>query len=618
MFTDIVGYTTLMAESEEKGLQARKRHRALLGPLAEAYRGRIVDENGDELVLSFPSALDAVNCALAAQAQLRVEPTLELRIGVHLGDVVFEEGRVYGDGVNVASRIRPLAEPGGIYVSYEVQRSIQNQPNINTHSLGEHELKNVRRPVHVFAVTGTASEPGPAVAEAHLLLGRRKPLWTALSVFLVMTLLVGAGLWASWPRPLGLLIDLAGVSGPPVNPALPESPSVVVLPFDNMSGDPEQEYFSDGITDQITADLARNPLLFVISRNSAFVYKEKAAKVEDIGRELGVRYVLEGSVRKAGDRVRITAQLIDATTDHHVWSEQYDGDLGDVFAFQSKISEEITAAMGVQMLRAEQKRARSLPTGNLTYYEAIMRGHFHHNRETRKGNAEARRWFERALELEPDLPWAYAGLGATYIGEYGSGWNNLDPASLDRGEELMRRALELDPFDMDALVGLAVVNLHRGRSRAALESMQKAVELVPNWETHQALLGVVLAQEDQLVPAIQAIKRAMRLNPRGPSSVLVSAAYVNLAAGRRQDAAALAERVRMANPDNILVRVALAAMYEYEGRHEEARVVAQEALRVNPDLTAEIAIRLVPGVEQTLEPEEAAQFGQNLQKAGFP
>ena len=264
------------------------------------------------------------------------------------------------------------------------------------------------------------------------------------------------------------------------------------------------------------------------------------------------------------------------------------------------------------------ERARALPTGNLTAYDSVLRGYFHLNRLTRKDNAEARRWFTRALELDPDYAQAHAGLGNTYVFEYYNGWNNLDPASLDRGEELLRRALELDSFLAGAHIGLAAVNLYRGRSREAIAAAEKAVELSPNFENFQSTLGVMLAQDGQIVPALQAIKRAMRLNPRAASIVLMNVAYVNLAAGRRQEAQALSERVRLSLPDNILIRIFLAASYEYEGRHEEARVLVREALQVNPDLTADIATRMIPGLEQVYEAEEAAQFEANLRKAGLP
>ena len=334
MFTDIVGYTALMAESEEKGLAARERHRALLAPFAHHHHGQIEDENGDELVLSFPSALDAVNCALAVQTELRGDAELQLRIGVHLGDVVFEGGRVYGDGVNLASRIRPFAEPGGICVSEQVYDSVKNQPNVKATSLGEQELKNVARPVEVFALgSGATSTPRP---------GRRRRLFqrTLVSVGAAFAI-AGIAVWATWPKPLAFVLDQAGLLGISENPPLPDKPSIVVLPFDNLSDDPAQDFFADGLVEDLTTDLSRLSYLFVIARNSAFTYKGKPIDVKQVGRELGVRYVLEGSVRRADDRIRVNAQLVDASTGNHIWAERYDRELAGFFSIQSEIIEEI-------------------------------------------------------------------------------------------------------------------------------------------------------------------------------------------------------------------------------------------------------------------------------------
>ncbi len=616
---DAVGYSRLMAEDEAATVRTLRDYREEIGLLVTQHRGRVVDNVGDNLMAEFPTALDAVQAAIEIQrvigarnADLPAERRMEFRIGVHLGDIRVEGERVYGEGVIIAARLEGLAEAGGVCISSEIHGQIRHKLDLAYEDLGEQSVKNIPEPVRAYRVQPHSQPEASASPDK-----RPRRLRTALAAAAAVLLLLALGLWASWPRPLGLLIDLAGVSGPPINPPLPDKPSIVVLPFVNISGDPEQEYFSDGITEELTADLSRNPDLFVISRSSAFTYKGKPVKVEDVGREFGVRYVLEGSVRKAEGRVRITAQLIDATRGHHVWGEQYDGDLADIFVLQSKISEEIMTALGSTVRWAEYNRARALPTENLSAYDALLRGHFHLNRANRKDNAEARRWFERAIEMDPDYAGAYALLGHTYIAEYGNRWN-IDPASLDRGEEFVRRALELNSFSTSAHIGVAYANASRGRLREAIAAAEKAVELDPSGEFQLAFLAVVLAQDGQIARSLQAIKRAMRLNPRPPAPILTYAAYVNAAAGRRQEAHALLERVRRSNPDNILARVALAAAYEYEGRHEEARVTAQEALRVNPDLTAEIASRMIPGVERVYSPEEAAQFTDNLRKAGLP
>ncbi len=405
-----------------------------------------------------------------------------------------------------------------------------------------------------------------------------------------------------------------------VDPPLPDMPSIVVLPFTNMSGDPEQEYFSDGITEDLTTELARNRLLFVISRNSAFMYKGERVNVEEVGRELGVRYVIEGSVRKADGQVRITAQLIDATTGGHLWSERYDRALSDIFALQSEIAEELLARVGGsggEILRAEFERVARKPSGSLTAIDSAYRGLYFSNRSTRQDIQEARRLFERAIEIDPGYASAYGWLGGTYTVAFASGWS-LDPKLLDRAEELARRALALDPTLPDGHLTLAFVNFFRDRPAEAITSAEAAVELGPNNEFAHGALGLALARSGRFVEGLQSIKRALRLNPRGPTPLLMMVAYVNWGAGRRAKAVELLERVRLANSDHITVRVALAAYYEGEGQHEKAVAAVREILRVRPDLTAEGATQLLPGLEAISDSDEFARYPDDLRSAGLP
>jgi TolB-like protein/class 3 adenylate cyclase/cytochrome c-type biogenesis protein CcmH/NrfG len=613
MFTDIVGYTALMAESEARGLRIRARHRSLLGSLAARYRGEIVDENGDELVVAFPSASDAVNCALAAQAELHEDAELQLRIGIHLGDVVFEGGRIYGDGVNLASRIRPLADPGGICVSGAVYDSVKNQGNVSSTSLGEKQLKNVARPVEVFAVGGTAAAAGSEAADGRPAAAagwRRVP--PVLSALAMLVLAVVLALWALWPRPLGWVLVLSGLSGLPTDLRLPDKPSLVVLPFSNMSGDPDQEYFSDGMTEELTTAFSRNPSLFVIARNSAFTYKGGPVKVKEVGRELGVRYVVEGSVRRAGRQVRITAQLIDATNGYHVWSEVYERDLSDIFRVQWEIAQEIEAALRVELEEAEFERARRAPTKSLDAYDLYLRGIYHFTKFTREEQAEARRLAERLLSLDPNFASGYAMLGATYFQEYAWCWN-LDRTLLDRGEELARRAIALGSPNSWPWVLLANIEIYRGRSAEARVAAEKAVQIEPNREFAHSALAAALSQEGRPLAALREIGRALRLNPRHPSPVLLVVGYVNLMGGRDDAALEAWERVRASNPDMVAARVPLAYQYAAQGRLADARVIVQEMLRVNSELTAEALLDWAPpGVPL------AEDFVEAMRRVGLP
>jgi TolB-like protein/class 3 adenylate cyclase len=542
---DVVGYSRLMAEDEAATIRTLSDYREEIAMRVRQHRGRVVDTPGDNLLAEFPTALDAARCAVETQEVLRTlnaglsaERRMDFRIGVHMGDVATEGDRIYGDGVNIAARLEALAETGGVCISATVHEQVRNKLDAGFTDLGDHTVKNIPDQVHVYLVQ-PRSQP-EASARASTPPGQRpRGLRTALAATAVVLLLLALGLWASWPRPLGLLIDLAGVSGPPVDPPLPDKPSIVVLPFANMSGDPEQEYFSDGITEELITDLAGVPELFVISRNSAFTYKGQPVKVRDVGRDLGVRYVLEGTVRKVKGRVR---QLIDATSGFHLWSESYDRELSDILALQSEISQQILVALKVELRDAAVERLVRRSSRDLKAQDTLWRGFAHAQRFTREGILEARYLYERAIEQDPDFALAYAAAGITYTVEYVYGWN-LDPALQDRAAELARRALALDPSTGPAYTVLTSINLGQGRLAEALAAAERAVELSPNTEVPHLALGMALARQGRLVAAMQSVARAMRLNPKAPSGLWVVVAYVNFAAGRTEKAVELWEQV---------------------------------------------------------------------------
>jgi adenylate cyclase len=616
---DVVGYSRLMAEDEAGTIQRLTEYRSLITNLVNDHHGRVVDSPGDNLLAEFPNALDAVQCAVEIQGVLRVrnqslaeQRRMQFRIGVHLGDVTVEGDRIYGDGVNIAARLEGLADGGGICISATVHEQVRNKLDVGYVDLGDQTVKNIPDQVRVYCIQ-PQSESERSSRGAVL----RGKLRAALVAAAGVLLLLGIGLWASWPRSLGLLVDLAGVSGPPVDPSLPDEPSLVVLPFENVSGDPEQDYFSDGITEDLTNEFARNPWLFVISRNSAFTYKGKRVKVEDVGRELGVRYVIEGSVRKAGERVRITAQLIDATTGGHLWSDQYDRKLSDMFEVKSEIAQEILGTVGVEMAAAESQRMARKRLQDLTAAELSWKGNSYVSQATREGTAEARRLFERAIELDPDYAPSYAFLGNTYVTEYANAWSG-DPALLDRAEELARRSIDMDPSWPAGHVTLGWVHLFRGNSAEALASADRAIQRGPNVEWPHALRGLALLEQGRMLEATASIRRALRLNPRRPTALLMIVAGVNLAAGRTDDAIELMERVRNANPDNILSRLLLAIEYEREGRHDQASIAVDEILRTVPDFSVEKAIMRFPNPERNRGSEEFAESVDALRKAGLP
>jgi adenylate cyclase len=615
---DVVGYSRLMAEDEAATIRTLTDYREDIAMRVRQHRGRVVDTPGDNLLAEFPTALDAVRCAVETQGVLRAlnaslpdERRMDFRIGVHMGDVAAEGDRIYGDGVNIAARLEALAEAGGVCISATVHEQVRNKLDVGFTDLGDQTVKNIPDRVHVYRVQPRSQPAAPARASTSP--GERaRRLRTVLVAPAAVLLLLALGLWASWPRPLGLAIDLVGLSGPPVNPELPDRPSIVVLPFANVSGNPEQEYFSDGITEELITDLAGVPELFVISRNSAFTYKGQPVKVRDVGRDLGVRYVLEGTVRKVEGRVRITAQLIDATSGFHLWSESYDRELSDILALQSEISQQILVALKVKLRDAALERIARRSSRDLKALDTLWRGVAHSQRDTREGNLEARYLYERAIEQDPDFAVAYAFAGITYWIEYSFGWN-LDPALLDRAAEMASRALALDPSTGPAQTVLSVINLGQDRLAEALVAAERAVELAPNTEVPHVVLGLALARQGRFVAAMQSVARAARLNPRAPSGAWIAVAYVNFAAGRTETAVELWEQVRAANPDMIIAHIPLAALYESEGRHEEARALAQEILRVNRDLTAESATELALALG--FDTNDAID---NLRRAGLP
>jgi adenylate cyclase len=609
---DVVGYSRLMAEDEAATIRTLSDYREEITMRVRQHRGRVVDAPGDNVLAEFPTALDAVRAAVEIQGVLRAlnaslaaERRMDFRIGVHMGDVATDGDRVYGDGVNIAARLESLAEAGGICISATVHEQVRNKLEVGFTDLGDQTVKNIPDRVHVYRVQPSAPIRGPATP-------RKRPRRLHLAATAALLIVLGGGLWASWPRPLGLLIDLAGVSRPPVDPPLPDKPSLVVLPFENMSGDPEQEYFSDGITEDLTNEFARNPFLFVISRNSAFTYKDKRVKVEDIGRELGVRYVIEGSVRKSGDRVRITAQLIDATTGGHLWSERYDRDLSDIFTLQSEIAAEILGAAGVATAEAETQRLTRITPQNLTAREASWKGVSQMLGFTRAGNEEARRLFELAIEADPGYAPSYAFLGNTYVTEFSNGWNR-DGTLLDRAEELARRSIEIDSSWPAGHLTLAYVNFFRGNLSQAVAGADRAIERAPSVPWPHTLRGLALSQQGHMLEATRSIRQALRLSPRPPTPLLLSMAFVNLGAGRTEDAMELLEQVRAANRDNLMARIVLAAHYEREGRHDRASAIVTEIQRVRPELATDEALEIIPGWKQIM-----SSAPRDLRSAGLP
>jgi len=420
---DVKGYSRLMSQDERGTIRTLTTYKGAMSILIQEYKGRVVDSPGDNLLAEFGSVVDAVNCAVEIQRDFAERNTelpparqMEFRIGINLGDVVEEEGRIYGDGVNIAARVESLAEAGGICISGTAYDQVENKLGLEYDFLGEQKVKNIPKPVRVYKVL---SFPGAAAHRVVRAKGAVERKWRKAALVLSAFLVVGVGaliIWNFLLRPSSPPIEITSVEK--MASPLPERPSIAVLPFVNMSGDPEQEYFSDGLTEEIITALSKLPKLFVIARHSSFSFKGKSVKVQQVGRELGVRYVLEGSVQKSVDRIRITAQLIDASTGHHLWSEKYDRDLKEVFALQEEITKQILMALQVKLTEGEQARLWEKGTRSLDAYMKQTIGREYLLRFTIEDNFRSRQLREEAIALDPEYPRAIIGLAWTHFGYF--------------------------------------------------------------------------------------------------------------------------------------------------------------------------------------------------------
>ena len=614
---DVKGYSRLMGEDEEATTRTLTTYREEMATVIRQHRGRVVDSPGDNLLAEFASVVDAVQCAVVIQATLQAENAglpahrkMEFRIGINVGDVVVEGEKIYGDGVNIAARLESLAEPGGICISGTVYEHVENKLALGYEYLGEQVVKNIAKPVRVYRV----AESGAAVpleSKKKKLSG--KQYWQRGVLAVLGLVLILGGIVAV--RQLSLRSpSSSGVFSSEQASALPlpDKPSIAVLPFINLSGDPEQEYFSDGMTEDLITDLSKLSGLFVIARHSVFTYKGKAVKVEQVGRELGVQYVLGGSVRKADNRVRITAQLVDATTGYHLWAERYDRPLKDIFALQDETIQKIVAALAVKLTEEEQERVWRRYTDNMEAYDYLLRGWEYWWRTTKEMNAQARQMFERAIELDPKYAAAYAALCWTYWMDWIMQWSQ-DPQSLERAFELAQRAIALDDSLPGAHQALGYVYLFKKQHEQAIAETERAIALDPNDADGYATLGFVLTYSGKPEEAIRLVERAMRLNPRYPVTYLACLGYAYRLTRRYEEAIAVQKRVLTRNPDFVGAHFNLATTYSELGWEEEAQAEVAEVLRLSPQASLEGVRRVLP----YKDPAELERVLAALRKAGL-
>ncbi len=612
---DVVGFTRLMGADEAGTLARLKSLRGeVIDPEIARHNGRIVKLMGDGALVEFASVVDAVTCAAAIQrtmagrnAGVPEAERFEFRIGINLGDVIVEGDDIYGDGVNIAARLEGLAEPGGICVSDIVHQSVKAKLDLTFEDMGAQQVKNVAEPVRAYSVV-LGGQTATKAAEPTKRDWRRPAIVAAGAV-----LIVAAGALA-WQRPWAPDVEPASIERMAF--PLPEKPSIAVLPFVNMSDNLSQEYFVDGMTEDLITDLSKVSGLFVIARNSVFTYKGRTVKVQQVAEELGVRYVLEGSVRRAGDTVRINAQLIDVVTGGHLWAERYDGTLEDIFALQDKVAREIIAALKVKLTVADEESLEHNPRPvNLEAYEWLLKGRKELAAQDRKNTEQAKVYFERSIEADPTYARAYTNLGFYYWQEWRI-WGRAKAINLDKAKEIGRTAVELDFLSAGARVLLAVVHQTDGEHLEADKWGSEALRLKPTQAETLGNLGAYFLNAARYEDAIAILSKAVRLDPLHPPQWLSWLGHAHFMMGEPQKAIDILQAGIARGPDYIAYHVFLAASYAVMNEHEKAQAEVLEVLRLNSRFTVSAYERYAMG--NTKNGNDVRRMAAALRNAGIP
>jgi adenylate cyclase len=585
---DVVGYSGLMRRDEQATLASLKESRQIIARLVAEQGGRVDDTAGDSVLAEFPSVVRAVECALAIQEALRRrnEPLPEdrqmrFRIGINLGDVIADEETIYGDGVNVAARTQALADPGGISICGPAYEQVKDKLDLNVESLGRQQFKNIAEPVVCYRVVsaGDIASPDSKAPRSVLLAG--------LALLAIAAVVAGSVLWQR------------GVEEPARQQEPPARPSVVVLPFSNLSADPEQEYFSDGITNDIITDLSRLQSLRVIARASAFAYKDQPIDVTDIGRDLGVRYVVEGSVQKAGGRLRINVHVTDSQTGFDLWGERYDGSVDDLFAVQDDVTRQIVDTLAVQLSPEERRNIGRAATRSFEAYDLFLRGLTQFRPRTPEGNKRAVDSYTRAIELDPQFARAYGGLAVALTVAYFRGWTDSPAETLERALALARKAVELDDQSPQTHWALGYAHLYRKEYDQAIAAVERAIDLAPNYADGYGLLAHIKNFTGDHEQALSLIQNAMDLNPYYTFDYPWNLGRAYYGLERYAEAAQALETALEKNATAAQVRLFLASSYLRLGRADDAEWEIEQVVMADPGFTVSQVANTLPLVDQT-------------------
>lgn len=621
--TDVVGYSRLMNVDEAGTLTRMTAHlEDVFKPAITEHQGHIVKTTGDGLLAEFASAVEAVECAVHIQTTMaeRVKDDPEdhrvlFRIGINLGDIISQQGDIFGDGVNVASRIEALADPGGVFVSQSVAGQIKGKIDTPLEDLGTHEVKNIPDPVHVFRMLLDGAEPGSPLAGAAV----SKPQARVWATWLAAVLVAGiaaAVLWPSPPPPADKPAQKEKTAGDKAVKSQAK-PGIAVLPFFNVSGDKAQEYLSDGMTEDLITDLSKISELSVISRTSTAGYKGRKFDIRQVGEQLGVRYVIEGSVRKAGEQIRINVQLIDALTGGHIWAERYDGDMKDIFSLEDKVLEKIVGSLALTLSEKERRRLASRGTENVVAHDLYLKGLFDESKFTRESNAEAKRLYKQALAIDPDYPLPYARLSQILQYDIRTGGSDDVEGDLEEAVRLAEKAVALDGQNPNLhwILSRAVARIHKpGKLKQGIKAMERAIELDPDFADAYAFLGQLYGGDGRPEDGLRSIETAMRMNPRFPFWYLFVRGSNYFIAGSYEKAIADLENAIDRSPTAKFLRWVLAATYAEAGQQDDAEWQVEELNSMG--FTGNV--RVITKTQPLQHPPFLKRYQAALRKAGIP